>query len=60
MATATAMTVAKGVAKHVLYFNAWQNDAAIDIATNLDTALFCLSTKSVNFKELLRLIKELW
>ena len=40
VATATAMTVAKGVAKDVLYFNAWWcGDSAIVIAVNSDMVL---------------------
>ena len=40
VAMAAATTVARGVAKAVLYFNAWRRgDVAVAVAANSDTAL---------------------
>ena len=40
VAMAAATTVARGVAKGVLYFNAWRRgDPAVAVAANSDTAL---------------------
>ena len=58
-ATATATTVAKGVAKDIPYFKAWRHSnsaVAIDVATNLDGALYTFISLTVSGETLDRSI----
>ncbi len=58
MATATAMAVVKGVAKDVLYLNAWWcGDPAV--ATNTDTALFSSQTSMTGSVKLVQNVEGL-